>query len=140
MTDLTTLTASMATAYFESTKVRVDQVADVIRSIHAALAQAESGAEPEPQLERPTPAQIRRSMSGDRLISFEDGKPYSSLKRHLTTRGMSPAEYRAKWGLPGDYPMVSPSYSARRSELAKSLGLGRKAGQGTAATRKRAGR
>lgn len=133
MTDLTTLTASMATAYFESNKVGVDQVANVIRSIHGALAQAESGVEPEPEIERPTPAQIRRSMSGDRLISFEDGKPYSSLKRHLTTRGMTPAEYRAKWGLPADYPMVSPSYSAKRSELAKSLGLGRKAGAGSTA-------
>lgn len=133
MTDLTTLTASMATAYFEFNKVEIDQVPDVIRSIHGALAQAESGVEPEPEIERPTPAQIRRSMSGDRLISFEDGKPYSSLKRHLTTRGMSPAEYRAKWGLPADYPMVSPSYSAKRSELAKSLGLGRRAGAGSKA-------
>jgi predicted transcriptional regulator len=123
----------MATAYFESNKVGGDQVADVIRSIHGALAQAASGVEPEPEIERPTPAQVRRSMSGDRLISFEDGKPYSSLKRHLTTRGMSPAEYRAKWGLPADYPMVSPSYSAKRSELAKSLGLGRKAGAGSRA-------
>lgn len=133
MTDLTTLTASMATTYFESNKVEIDQVPDVIRTIHGALAQAESGVEPEPEVERPTPAQIRRSMSGDRLISFEDGKPYTSLKRHLTTRGMSPAEYRAKWGLPADYPMVSPSYSAKRSELAKSLGLGRKAGAGSKA-------
>lgn len=127
MTDLTSLTASMATAYFESNKVGMDQVADVIRTIHAALAQAESGVEPEPEIEKPTPAQIRRSMSGDKLISFEDGKPYSSLKRHLTGLGMTPADYRAKWGLPADYPMVSPSYSAKRSELAKSLGLGRKA-------------
>lgn len=127
MTDLTSLTASMATAYFESNKVRMDQVPDVILTIHAALAQAESGVQPEPEIEKPTPAQIRRSMAGDRLISFEDGKPYSSLKRHLTGLGMTPADYRAKWGLPADYPMVSPSYSAKRSELAKKLGLGRKA-------------
>lgn len=131
MTDLTTLTASMANAYFEFNKVGVDEVPNVICSIHGALAQAESGVEPEPEVERPTPAQIRRSMSGDSLISFEDGKQYSRLKRHLTTRGMSPAEYRAKWGLPADYPMVSPSYSAKRSELAKSLGLGRKPGAGS---------
>jgi len=139
MTDLTVLTASMATAYFESNQVGVDQVPDVIRSIHAALAQAEAGVEAEPEIERPTPTQIRRSMSGDKLISFEDGNPYSSLKRHLTSRGMSPGEYRAKWGLPADYPMVSPSYSAKRSELARSLGFGRKAGQRTATTSKRAG-
>lgn len=136
MTDLTTLTASMATAYFETNKVGVEQVPDVIRSIHAALTQAESGVEPEPEIETPTPAQIRRSMSGDRLVSFEDGKAYSSLKRHLTGLGMSPADYRAKWGLPADYPMVSPAYSAKRSELAKSLGLGRKAGTPAAAKRK----
>ena len=127
MTDLTSLTASMATAYFESNKLGLDQVADVIRSIHGALAQAESGVETEPEIERPTPSQIRRSMSGDKLISFEDGKTYSSLKRHLTSLGMTPADYRAKWGLPADYPMVSPAYSAKRSELAKKLGLGRKA-------------
>ncbi|WP_298123548.1 MucR family transcriptional regulator [Brevundimonas sp.] len=128
MTDLTSLTASMASAYFEFNKVGLDQVGDVIRSIHGALAHAESGVEPESQIEKPTPAEIRRSMSGDRLISFEDGRAYSSLKRHLTGLGMTPADYRAKWSLPAEYPMVSPGYSAKRSELAKSLGLGRKAG------------
>lgn len=138
MTDLTTLTASMATAYFETNKVGVEQVAEVIRSIHGALAQAESGIDPEPEIDKPTPAQIRRSMSGDRLISFEDGKAYSSLKRHLSALDMSPAEYRKKWGLPADYPMVSPAYSAKRSELAKSLGLGRKAGATSKAARAKA--
>lgn len=128
MTDLTRLTAGMAIAYFESNKVGVEKIADVIRSIHGALAEAKSGVEAEPEVEKPTAAQVRRSLSGDRLVSFEDGKSYSSLKRHLGALGMTPSEYRAKWGLPADYPMVSPGYSAKRSELAKSLGLGRKAG------------
>ena len=69
------------------------------------------------------------------LISFEDNKPYKSLKRHLTTRGMTPADYRAKWGLPSDYPMVHPTYSAQRSELAKAIGLGAKGRQPKGATK-----
>ncbi|REJ46860.1 MAG: MucR family transcriptional regulator [Microcystis flos-aquae DF17] len=131
MTDLkTTLTAAMATAYFETNKVPIEDVEMVIRAIYGALDDAERGglAEPEPCVERPTPAQIKRSIRGDKLISFEDGRAYSTLKRHLTTRGMTPDEYRAKWGLPADYPMVAPEYAARRSALAIALGLGRKAG------------
>ena len=67
---------------------------------------------------------IKKSVTDDYLISMEDGKQYQSLKRHLATRGLTPDQYRAKWGLPNDYPMVAPGYSARRSELAKNLGLG----------------
>jgi predicted transcriptional regulator len=68
---------------------------------------------------------IKKSVTPDYLISLEDGRKYKSLKRHLNTRGMSPDEYRAKWGLAKDYPMVAASYSAQRSNLAKTLGLGR---------------
>ncbi len=85
---------------------------------------------PEPvELETPKPdkAAIRKSLHPDHLISFIDGRPYKSLKRHLTTQGLTPDEYRDRYGLPKDYPMVAPSYSAQRSELAKTLGLGRKA-------------
>ncbi len=67
---------------------------------------------------------IRKTVTPDHIISLEDGKPYKSLKRHLTTRGLSPDEYRQKWGLPHDYPMVAATYAAQRSELAKTLGLG----------------
>ena len=77
-----------------------------------------------PEIEKPTAAQIRKSVTPDHLISFLDGKPYRSLKRHLTSQGMTPAEYRQKFGLPHDYPMVAASYAAARSELAKNLGLG----------------
>ncbi|MFX7156016.1 MucR family transcriptional regulator, partial [Acinetobacter baumannii] len=68
---------------------------------------------------------IRRSITADALVSFEDGKPYRTLRRHLTTRGLTPEAYRAKWGLPSDYPLVAASYSQQRSTLAQSLGLGR---------------
>ena len=71
-----------------------------------------------------TPAQIRKSITPEALISFEDGKPYKTLKRHLTTHGMTVAEYKAKWGLPNDYPTTAPAYSEARSAMAKALGLG----------------
>ena len=72
-------------------------------------------------------ATIRRSITPDALISFIDGQPYRMLKRHLTTHGLTPQRYRQRYSLPADYPMTAPNYSAARSELAKALGLGRKA-------------
>lgn len=69
---------------------------------------------------------VKKSVYPDYLVCLDDGKQFRSLKRHLATLGMTPAEYRAKWGLPADYPMVAPSYSAQRSKMAKSFGLGRK--------------
>ena len=89
-----------------------------------------------PQVDRPTAAQIKKSIRPEALISFEDGKPYRTLKRHLTRLGMTPAEYREKWGLASDYPMVAPDYSARRSELAKQLGFGQKGGAARKTTAK----
>jgi predicted transcriptional regulator len=77
------------------------------------------------EAEKPQPAvSIRKSITPDFLISLEDGKKYKTLKRHLAKLGLTPEEYRAKWGLPGDYPMVAPNYALRRSELARSSGLG----------------
>ena len=70
------------------------------------------------------PVSVKKSISASHLISMEDGRPYKSLKRHLTARGLTPAQYREKWSLPFDYPMVAPNYSKARSELAKALGLG----------------
>ena len=69
---------------------------------------------------------VKKSITDDYIISLEDGRKLKSMKRYLATLGMTPDDYRAKWGLPGDYPMVAPAYAAKRSELAKSLGLGRK--------------
>jgi predicted transcriptional regulator len=75
---------------------------------------------------KPSAAEIRGSIRDDGLVSFEDGRRYKTLKRHLTTRGLTPTQYREKWGLPDDYPMVCASSSAKRSALAKEIGLGRK--------------
>jgi predicted transcriptional regulator len=86
-----------------------------------------SAPKPAPEAERPVPAvPIKKSISHDYIISLEDGRRYKSLKRHLSGRGLTPEQYREKWGLPVDYPMVAPSYAQQRSELAKSMGLGRK--------------
>ena len=81
-------------------------------------------------------AEIKKSIGPDSLISFIDGKAYQSLKRHLTTQGYTPESYRATFGLPADYPLVHPAYSARRSELAKSIGLGQKGRQTNGTARK----
>lgn len=78
----------------------------------------------EQTVEKPTPAQIRKSITTDALISFIDGKLHKTLRRHLKRHGLDADSYRARYGLPSDYPMVCPSYSAKRSEIAKSLGLG----------------
>lgn len=97
------------------------------RTFYHALQDMADPVEPEkPTTEKATPKQIKDSVKPDGLVSFEDGKTYKSLKRHLTRRGLTPDEYRAKWGLPADYAMVSAEYSERRSELAKANGLGRK--------------
>ena len=127
--DIKTLAAEIVAAYVSNNTIEVGQVPDFIRQTMKAL----SGEAPfpnvqaEPEVERRlTPGQIRKSITPDALISFEDGRPYKALKRHLSVRGMTPAEYRSKWGLPGDYPMTAASYSAARSNLAKQLGLGQK--------------
>ena len=111
-------------AYLSNNHVAVSDLPALIASVHAAvngLGQALATSEPEVKA---TPAQIRKSITPDALISFEDCKAYKTLRRHLTIRGLSPEAYRVKHGLPADYPMVTASYSAQRSSLAKSLGLG----------------
>jgi predicted transcriptional regulator len=91
--------------------------------VHAALRGLIAPALPE--AEKPQPAvSIRKSVTPDFLISLEDGKPYKSLKRHLSKLSLTPQAYREKWGLPADYPMVAANYALKRSELAKSMGLG----------------
>ena len=97
----------------------------LIQAVHRALTGISAVApEPEPRKEPAVP--VRRSITPDHLVCLEDGKTFKSLKRHLRTKyNMSPEEYRAKWGLPKDYPMVAPNYAAARSALAKNMGLGR---------------
>lgn len=120
--DLVALTGQVVAAYVAHNSVPVADLPGLIASVHGALSRL-GAAEPEPvKLEPPVP--IRKTVTPDHLISLEDGKPYKSLKRHLTTRGLTPEEYRRKWGLPHDYPMVAATYAAQRSELAKSSGLG----------------
>ena len=121
------LTTGIVAAYVGSNDVSPEDLPILIRSVHAALGALGAPEEAAAPAIKLTPAQIRRSITPDALISFEDSKPYKQLKRHLTTRGMTPADYRAKWGLPKDYPMVAATYTAIRSALAKAAGLGQKA-------------
>jgi len=124
--EVPSLAADIVAAFVSNNKLAPAELPQLILSVHKALKEAGAPiAEPDPA---PTPAiSVKKSITPDHLISLEDGKKYKSLKRHLTSRGMTPDEYRAKWGLPKDYPMVAASYSAQRSNLAKTLGLGRKA-------------
>jgi predicted transcriptional regulator len=119
------MTADIVSAYVSKNSVRPADLGELITSVHQTLKGLSGPATPAAdQIEKPTPAQIKKSITPDALISFEDGKPYKTLRRHLTLRGLSPEAYRAKHGLPADYPMTAASYSAQRSELARSLGLG----------------
>ncbi|WP_298967710.1 MucR family transcriptional regulator [uncultured Methylobacterium sp.] len=122
---LVATTADIVAAYVSNNSVPSPDLPALIAAVHGALSGLLAPAAPA-QAERPTPpVPIRKSVTPDHLISLEDGKPYKSLKRHLAGRGLTPAEYRTKWGLPPDYPMVAANYAAQRSELAKRTGLGR---------------
>ena len=125
-TNITELTAQIAAAYVGKNNVTIDQIPEVIATTRNALLNGEPIANGDRSVQ-PSKQEIKRSITDDYLISFEDGKPYKSLKRHLRTHyDLSPEEYREKWGLPRDYPMVAPSYSESRRELAKKIGLGRR--------------
>nr|WP_279604187.1 MucR family transcriptional regulator [Methylobacterium sp. J-092] len=118
------MTADLVAAYVSNNRVSLSELPGVIVSVHAALSSLGKEETAEPAVEKPTPAQIRKSITPDGMVSFEDGKIYKTMKRHLTLRGLTPDSYRAKYGLPSDYPIVSAAYSAKRSDLARSLGLG----------------
>jgi predicted transcriptional regulator len=124
-TDYVQLTAEVVSAYVSKNSVRPADMAELIASTHAALAGlGQSTAVEAPATAKLTASQIRKSITPDALISFIDGKPYKTLKRHLTGNGLTFDEYRERYGLPRDYPSVAASYSETRSALAKSLGLG----------------
>jgi predicted transcriptional regulator len=125
---LITLTSDIVAAHVSNNDVTVDDVPTLIRNVFGAL--SELGTTPAAE-EKPEPAvSVRASVKADHLVCLEDGKKMKMLKRHLMTdHGMSPAEYRARWGLPADYPMVAPDYAEKRRTLAKEIGLGRKPGQ-----------
>ena len=125
--DLLRLGAGIVAAYVSRNAVSPDAVSEIIRSVHQTLDQLSRGAtEPVPE-ERPKPAvPIGRSVQHDYIVCLEDGKKLKMLKRYLRSRySMSPDEYRRRWGLSPDYPMVAPAYAARRSDFAKQIGLGR---------------
>lgn len=131
--DFVELTADIVSSYVTHNSVQSADLAGLIASVHAALQGL--GTTKQPEAERPQPAvPIRKSVTPDFLISLEDGKPYKTLKRHLAKLGLTPEEYREKWGLPRDYPMVAANYAQRRSELAKGLGLGQSRRQAAAAS------
>jgi predicted transcriptional regulator len=124
-TNLVEHTADIVSAFVGQNKVSADALPDLIKSIYGALVSMGAPAAPAPEKQIPA-VSIKKSITPDFLISLEDGNKYKSLKRHLRTKyDMSPEDYRAKWGLPKDYPMVAPAYAASRSALAKSMGLGR---------------
>jgi predicted transcriptional regulator len=130
------LAADIIAAYVSNNSVPVAELPALISNVHAALNGLTSGisqaAAAEEQVERATPSQIRKSITPDALISFIDGKPYKTLKRHLASHGLDPHSYRQRYGLSSDYPMVAASYAAQRSELAKAIGLGRAGAQAEA--------
>lgn len=125
---LITLTSDIVAAHVSNNEVAVADVPALITNVYAALAalgEAPAAEEPKPQ---PAVA-IRNSVKPDYIVCLEDGKKLKMLKRYLRTNyNMSPEEYRAKWGLPADYPMVAPNYAEKRRDLAKQIGLGRKPG------------
>jgi predicted transcriptional regulator len=123
--DFVQLTADIAAAYVSNNSVRPADLPALLTEVHAAVAGLSSApASAEPKAEKLTAAQIRKSITPDALISFIDGKPYKTLKRHLSGNGLTIEEYRQRYGLPRDYPTVAASYSEQRSKLALALGLG----------------
>lgn len=120
------LTADIVAAYVAHNPVPAANLPELIRTMHSTLSSLAEQKEPEP-VEPQTPAvNPKKSVHADHIVCLEDGSTFTSLKRHLmTSHGLTPEAYRQKWNLPPDYPMVPPNYAARRSELAKDIGLGR---------------
>jgi|SRR5579875_3335243 len=133
--EIAELVSDIVSAYVSNNKIEASELYSLIQTVHAGLSKLGDPETPvEEPVAKPTPAQIRKSITPDGLVSFIDGKKYHTLKRHLTTQGLSVAEYKAKFGLPSDYPTTSPSYSEKRSAMAKSMGLGSK-GRGAEKTK-----
>jgi predicted transcriptional regulator len=124
-TDLISLASQIVAAYVGRNEVPVTDLPALIAEVHRALANTQSGLnEPAPEPLKPA-VSPKKSVFPDYIVCLEDGKKFKSLKRHLRTHyDLSPEEYRDKWGLPADYPMVAPNYAAARSALAKKMGLG----------------
>ena len=135
--DFVALSADVIAAYVSHNSVTRADLQSLIASVHAALKNSAAGNQKPEKIVLEPPVSIKKSITPDHIISMEDGRPYKSLKRHLTARGMTPAQYREKWSLPFDYPMVAPNYAKARSALAKAIGLGQDR-KGKKGARKRA--
>jgi predicted transcriptional regulator len=124
--DLLALTANIVAAHVSKNAVPMDELPGLIRQIHRTLNEIGQGTAP--AAERPNPAvPIKKSVTSDYVVCLEDGKKLKMLKRHLKSAyNMTPEQYRERWGLPSDYPMVAPNYAKKRSQLARDLGLGTK--------------
>lgn len=126
-TSITVFTTEIIAAYVKNNRVEADALPTLIRAVYGALnGLGVDAMEVEAEQPKPTASRVRKSITDAGLVSFINGKTYKSLKRHLADNGITPEGYRDRYGLPADYPMVSPAYAARRSEIAKSFGLGRK--------------
>lgn len=124
--DILALASDIVASYVGNNPVQPDQVTDMLRSVYGAMTSLTDG-EKEIEEELVPAVPIKKSVTNDYIICLEDGKKLKMLKRHLSTAyGMTPEDYREKWGLKADYPMVAPSYALKRQELAKKIGLGRK--------------
>jgi predicted transcriptional regulator len=123
--DTTELAAEIVGSFVSYNSVPKAELVSLIQSVHDRLKQIELGVEAIPQVEPKTPAvPIRKSITPDYLICLDDGRRFKSLRRHLALLGMTPEQYREKWDLPKDYPMVASNYATTRSALAKKMGLG----------------
>lgn len=124
--DILSLSADIVAAYVGQNTVAAASLPDLIRSVHDTLANLGETQAPPPAEKQKPAVPISRSIANDYIVCLEDGKRLKMLKRYLRSRyDMSPDDYRRKWGLPADYPMVAPAYAARRSDFAKQIGLGR---------------
>lgn len=130
METLVTMTADIVAAHVSNNSVAISDLPTLIANVHSALTAISSGGNaPEPVKLEPA-VSIRSSVKADYIVCLDDGKKLKMLKRHLMTHyGITPDEYRARWGLPADYPMVAPNYAIQRRELAVKIGLGRKPGK-----------
>ena len=123
---LVTLTADIVAAHVSNNSVAISDLPQLIQNVHGALTGLGT-VQPEPEVKQEPAVSVRASVKPDYIVCLEDGKKLKMLKRHLMTHyGMTPEDYRAKWGLPADYPMVAPNYAEQRRTLAKSIGLGTK--------------
>jgi predicted transcriptional regulator len=125
--NLIELTTEIVSAYVSNNNVSASDLSNLITNVHLALHRTAAGLnEPEPEPLKPA-VPVRRSVTPDHIVCLEDGMKFKSLKRHLRTHhDLTPQQYREKWGLPADYPMVAPNYAKARSNLAKQMGLGQK--------------